>query len=180
MEHPWLVDAEQRIRRDPSAVHTLFPAAGRMVGRRCVHESDPDGFVHGTVEDHARVVLLAVLAEVVPPSRLAFEVGELYRYGDRAERRGVLRGLPVLPDPCLALGLSLVADAAAHLDLHQWRHGVLKCLFVGVPVAAVADLRRRGDAELARMVADYAAERRAAGRDVGADALTLLEKGGVR
>jgi hypothetical protein len=30
------------------------------------------------------------------------------------------------------------------------------------------------------MVADYAAERRAAGRDVGADALTLLEKGGVR
>jgi hypothetical protein len=64
--------------------------------------------------------------------------------------------------------------------LHQWRHGVLKCLFVGVPVAAVADLRRRGDAELARMVADYAAERRAAGRDVGADALTLLEKGGVR
>ncbi len=64
--------------------------------------------------------------------------------------------------------------AAAHLDDHSWRHGVLKCLFVEVPLAAVAELTRRTDPELLRMVADYAAERRAAGREVPADALALL------
>jgi hypothetical protein len=65
--------------------------------------------------------------------------------------------------------------AGEHLDQHSWRHGVLKCLFVGVPLAAVADTDRRSDAELLRMVADYADERRAAGREVPADAVSLLE-----
>jgi hypothetical protein len=52
---------------------------------------------------------------------------------------------------------------------------VLKCLFVGVPLAAVADLDRRTDAELLRMVSDYADERRVAGREVPVDAQRLLE-----
>jgi hypothetical protein len=64
--------------------------------------------------------------------------------------------------------------AAAHLDPHTWRHGVLKCLFTGVPLAAVHDLDRRADDELRRMTADYATEREAAGRPVPDDALRLL------
>ena len=55
-----------------------------------------------------------------------------------------------------------------------WRQGVLKCLFTGVPLAAVDGLDRRADAELARMVAGYAAERRAAGRPVPADVAALM------
>ena len=62
-----------------------------------------------------------------------------------------------------------------HLDDHSWRHGVLKCLFVGVPLAAVSDVDKRSDAELLRMVADYAEERKAAGREVPADAVRMLE-----
>ncbi|MEV3988043.1 EboA domain-containing protein [Streptomyces sp. NPDC049837] len=109
----------------------------------------------------------------------------LYHHGTAAERRAVLLALPSLvPGP---EALPLVEDAlrtndtrlvaaavgpyaAAHLDPHSWRHAVLKCLFTGVPVDAVADLprRARGDAELARMLADYAAERTAAGRPVPA------------
>lgn len=197
MDHPWLAEAERRIRRQPRAVHALFAATGRMVGRQPVRESDPDGLVHGTVDDLARARLLVALADMVTPDVLATEVAELYRYGDRAERRGVLRGLPVLSDAGVTLGRSLVADAlrtndlhliaaalgpfaAAHLDQHQWRHGVLKCLFTGVPLAAVAGLERRTDAELLRMAADYAAERRAAGRDAGPDVRTLLGEGARR
>jgi L-ribulose-5-phosphate 3-epimerase len=193
VDHPWLVEAEQRVRAEPAAVRTLFPAVGRKVGRDPLRpESDPQGLVHGTVDDLARVRLLAVLADVLPPADLAREVADLYRYGDDAERRGVLRGLPSLPDELAKAGVDIVNDAlrandirlvaaalgpfaAKHLDAHAWRHGVLKCLFVGVPLAAVADLDRRADAELLRMVSDYADERRAAGRAVPVDAQRLLE-----
>ena len=66
--------------------------------------------------------------------------------------------------------------AAAHLDQHSWRHAVLKCLFTQVPVAVVAGLghRAHGDATLARMLADHAAERTAAGRDVPHDLHRVL------
>jgi sugar phosphate isomerase/epimerase len=193
VDHPWLLDAERKLRSDPTAIRTIFPAVGRKVGRDPLRpESDPQGLIHGTVDDLARTRLLAVLADVLPPTTLAEEVSELYRYGDDAERRGVLRGLSALPESAVRTGVELVSDAlrandirlvaaalgafaAKHLDQHSWRHGVLKCLFVGVPLTAVTDLARRTDAELLRMVADYADERRAAGREVPADALRLLE-----
>lgn len=193
MDHPWLVDAEQKIQAKPEAVRSIFPAVGRKVGREPVRpETDPQGLIHGTVDDLARTRLLEVLAAVMEPEPLATEIAELYRYGDDAERRGVLRGLTALPESVLQTGLDLVADAlrandirlvaaalgpfaGKNLDQHSWRHGVLKCLFVGVPLAAVADMERRTDAELLRMVSDYADERRAAGREVPADAQRLLE-----
>ena len=193
VDHPWLVEAEATVRADPAAIRTLFPAVGRKVGRAPLRpETDPQGLVHGTVDDLARTRLLAVLAEVLDGDALADEVAQLYRYGDDAERRGVLRGLTALPVTAAPAGTDIVKDAlrandirlvaaamgefgGLNLDDHAWRHGVLKCLFTGVPLAAVASLERRTDAELLRMVGDYADERRAAGRDVPADALTLLE-----
>lgn len=195
VDHPWLVEAEHRVRTDPAAIRTLFPAVGRKVGRAALRpESDPHGLVHGTVDDLARTRLLAALAEVLDGAALTAEVADLYRYGDDAERRGVLRGLAALPADTVPGGLEIVRDAlrandirlvaaamgefaARHLDPHGWRHGVLKCLFVGVPLAAVAGLAARTDDELVRMVADFAQERRAAGRAVPADAQRLLEVG---
>ncbi|MFC4853413.1 EboA domain-containing protein [Actinophytocola glycyrrhizae] len=193
VDHPWLVEAEQKVRRDPRTIAALFPAVGRKVGRAPLRpEADQQGLVHGTVDDLARTRLLAALAEVLDAGKLSEEIAQLYRYGDDAERRGVLRGLAALPAATVPAGLELVKDAlrandirlvaaamgdfaANHLDAHSWRHGVLKCLFVGVPLAAVAGLDARTDDELLRMVGDYAEERRAAGREVPADAVTLLE-----
>jgi hypothetical protein len=63
-----------------------------------------------------------------------------------------------------------------HLDDAMWRQAVLKCVFTGVPLAAVADLGERADAELARMLAALAEERTAAGRSMPSDATELLEK----
>jgi L-ribulose-5-phosphate 3-epimerase len=193
VDHPWLVEAEAKVRRDPASIASLFPAVGRKVGRAPLRpETDPQGLIHGTVDDLARTRLLAVLAEVLEPPALTSEVDRLYRYGDDAERRGVLRGLTALPPQLVPPGVELVKDAlrandirlvaaamgefsARHLDDHSWRHGVLKCLFVGVPLAAVSDVDGRADGELLRMVADYAEERKAAGRAVPEDAVTLLE-----
>ncbi|GAA3013758.1 EboA domain-containing protein [Kitasatospora sp. NPDC006786] len=193
--HPqddWLTCAERRVREWPGTIHQEFPLAGRMVGRGPVQpNADPQGLVHGTVDDRARARLLAVLAGSLPGAVLAAEVEKLYRHGDAAERRGVLRALPDLPDGVRRLGLELVADglrtndprlvaaamgpfAARHLEQDQWRHGVLKCLFTEVPLGAVADLVTRTDAELLRMARDLAEERRAAGREIGSDLRVLL------
>lgn len=138
--------------------------------------------------DHADSVrsLLLVEARASLPS-----VTRLYQQGTAAERRAVLltlhlldlgdTALPLVEDALRTNDTRLVAAAvgpyaAEHLDTHAWRHAVLKCLFTEVPVAAVARLadRARGDAELARMLGDFAAERTAAGRTVPEDLRTVL------
>ncbi|MCO7274541.1 MULTISPECIES: EboA domain-containing protein [Cellulosimicrobium] len=131
---------------------------------------------------------------------LAARLADLYQHGDTAERRGVLRGLDALTargalagdaaPSVVAVGRDLAADAlrtndqslvaaavgpfaAAHLDQHAWRHAVLKLVFMGVSLDAVAGLDDRADDELARMARDFAAERRAAGRVVPDDVARL-------
>ncbi|MFI6938351.1 EboA domain-containing protein [Streptomyces sp. NPDC050418] len=146
-----------------------------QAGRRC-------GNQHA---DAARLLLLhAARADVATLTRL-------YEQGTAAERRAVLYSLThLVPGPeALALthdalrtnDTSLVAAAvgpygAEHLDAHDWRHAVLKCLFTSVRVDTVADLadRARGDGELARMLGDYARERTAAGRPVPGDLHRVL------
>jgi L-ribulose-5-phosphate 3-epimerase len=183
----WLDHAVWKIRNDPACIRSLLPAAGREVGRvPLCPQDDPQGLVCGTVDDAARAELL----RAVSPGALSAELPELYRYGDDAEKRGVLRALPSL-DIAPEIGLPLILDAlrandirlvaaamgdyaAVYLDQHSWRHGVLKCVFVGVPLDAVARWSERVDAELRRMVTDYAEECRAAGRVVPADVHRLL------
>jgi hypothetical protein len=176
----WLDAAAERIAADAAAIRPLFPAVGRHCGRAPL---DPAADGHGwTVDDAARALLLTRLPLTGPA--LAQEVADLYRYGDAAEKRGVLRGLhlldlgdealPLVHDALRTNDTRLVAAAlgpygAAHLDAHAYRHGVLKCVFTGVPLAAVAGLRERRDAELARMFTAFARERVAAGRPVPAD-----------
>ncbi|WP_408909698.1 EboA domain-containing protein [Streptomyces luteolus] len=145
------------------------------VGRRC-------GAAHA---DAARLLLLqAAQADLATVTRL-------YQQGTADERRAVLLSLPHLIEGPQALPLTedalrtndprLVAAAVGpyageHLDPHAWRHAILKCLFIGVPVAPVARLhvRARGDVELARMLGDYAAERSAADRPVPDDLHRVL------
>lgn len=186
-----LLDMASEIRDDPVRVRVLHPAAARVVGRGPLVSADPDG-VHGpTLDDAVREVLFASLGEALAGDRhrLVEETSDLYRYGDADEKRAVLRALPVLDigDQALPLvadalrtnDVRLVAAALGpyggdHLDEQAWRQGVLKCLFVGVPLTAVARLDERRDEELARMVAAYCYERIAAGRDVPDDVWLVL------
>lgn len=204
----WLADALAEVRRDPRTADRAFPLAGRRVGRTPLRPAtDPAGVVHGTVDDAARaaVVLALGTAHRGDADRLAAHLVDLYREGDTAERRGVLRGLDALtvaapgglPGPLVAVGRDLAADAlrandtslvaaavgpfaAAHLDQHTWRHAVVKLVFQGTSLDAVAALDDRADAELARMARDLATERRAAGRAVPDDLARLTTPGPTR
>ncbi|WP_243761512.1 EboA domain-containing protein [Streptomyces sp. YIM 98790] len=190
------------VRAAPERIAVLFPAVARTAGRGPTDPADPGGLRTPRVEDRARAVLLVAAARAGrwPAARLAEEVTALYRYGDADEKRAVLRALDPLDDPDTMdggaeplgdAGLPLVTDAlrtndprlvaaalgpyaARRLPPPAWRQAVLKCLFTGVPLDAVAGWTDRADGELARMTADYAAEREAAGRPVPPDARRIL------
>jgi hypothetical protein len=179
----WLDMAVELVGSQPDAVGRLFPAAGRRCGRGDL--STLDGW---TVDDAARVVLLAALP--LRGAELVTELEALYRFGDAAEKRAVLRALPMLDvgDACTGLlrdairtnDTRLVSAAvgpyARHLDAPAWRQAVLKCVFMGIPLSAVAGLDERADAELAVMLTGLADERAAAGRTMPDDATALLER----
>ena len=171
----------EQVRARPGVVATLFPAVARLLGTR-----EP------TTVDAVRGDLLVALAEQLDVAALAVEVEQLYRHGDADEKRAVLRALhrlplgpvttlPLLRDALRTNDVRLVAAAVGpagryHLDDGAWRHAVLKCLFTGVPLAVVAGLEDRVDAETARMVAALVTERVAAGRDVPADVWLVLRR----
>ncbi|MEV4640012.1 EboA domain-containing protein [Actinoplanes sp. NPDC049548] len=177
-EKAWLDDAEARVRADPDTVAPLFARAGRKLGRQPL--PDRPGWTAGQA---GRVLLLAALAD---PGRIA----ELYWYGDAAERLAVLHALPLLELGDAGVPLAedalrtndprLVAAAlgpyAVHLDASTWRQGVVKCVFMGIPLSVVDRLDDRADAELTAMLSALARERAAAGRRMPADALALLNR----
>ncbi|MET7971184.1 EboA domain-containing protein [Micromonospora sp. NPDC005305] len=179
----WLDAALRRVATDPAAIARLFATAARKCGRGPL--PDPPGW---TVDEAARALLLTAL-----PAGHAAAAESLYRHGDAAEKRAVLRALPLLPigAECVPLlhdairtdDTRLVAAAlgryARHLEQPAWRQAVLKCVFTGVPLAVVDDLAGRADGELAAMLAGLAAERHAAGRSMPADAADLLDRLGA-
>ena len=176
--HTWLEEAQARVRDDPDAVGPLFARAGRKLGRQPV--PDRPGWTPGLA---GRILLLIALADAERTARL-------YWQGDAAERLAVLQALPLLPIGDAGVPLAedalrtndprLVAAAlgpyAAHLDAATWRQGVVKCVFMGIPLSAVDRLDDRADAELTAMLAALARERAAAGRRMPADALALLNR----
>ncbi|MDR7384314.1 EboA domain-containing protein [Promicromonospora iranensis] len=125
----WLTDARAEVVRDPDSITRAFAFAARRVGRAPRRpDTDPAGVVHGTVDDAARASLVVSLADTVGTGPdCAARLVALYRQGDAAERRGVLRGLDALAErdglgsadtaagcdaPALvAAGLELAADA---------------------------------------------------------------------
>ena len=133
----WLARRWRPWPRDPAAIGRALP---RRRGRRCGRGAAlPPADCRGwTVDDAARVLLLPALPV---RGRLATELEPLYRYGDAAEKRAVLRALPLLPTSDAA------AAAPAGRHAHQrhpagrrrarpvrrglpdaaWRQAVLKC-----------------------------------------------------
>jgi hypothetical protein len=159
---------------DARELGARFAGATRAVGR-----------------DEAELARLALLVAVDPDPRT---VGELFRIGDNDERRAILRALPLLraPERFVALAVdacrtnvvsifeAIACDnpyPAAHFADGAFHQLALKTVFLGLPLARIVGLEARRTPELARMAADYAAERRAAGRAVPDD-LHLL--GSVR
>jgi len=133
-----------------------------------------------------RAALLARICELLTPDEHVAAVVGQFRTGDNAEREALLHTLPLLPMPerFVELGIEAcrthvqsVFEAIACENPYPARFFpeanfnqlVLKAFFTGVAVRRIVGLRERRTAELVRMAAAYASERRAAGRTLPAD-----------
>jgi hypothetical protein len=187
-ERAWLAAARAEAADQAAAIATIFPAVGRHVGRGTLDPAAAREDVHAwTLDDAARTLLLVALGE-----RAAGELALLYRHGDAAERRGVVRSLAYLPLDD-AIGLALVDDALRtndvrliaaalgpyaidRLDDAALAQAVLKCVFVGVPLDGFAGLEARVRPQLCAMLARFVRERIAAGRSVPPDVWPLIDR----
>ncbi len=184
----WLARARGEVLRDPGAIATIFPAVGRAIGRAPLHPRARAGDVHAwTVDAAARTLLLVALGPAA-----GGQLPLLYRHGDAAERCAVLRalaflsvedavGVPLVEDALRTNDLYLIAAALgpyalARLDDAALAQAVLKCVFVGVPLAGVAGLQERATPALAGMLVRYAHERVAAGRAVPEEVWPLIDR----
>jgi hypothetical protein len=186
-ELAWVREAVAAIEADPATVRTRFPMAGRKAGRGPLDpDASPDDVHAWTVDDAARTLLLLALGDGVEA-----ELRDLYRFGDAAERRGLLRALPYLPvddrvmdivdDAIRTNDTRLVAAALGpyateHLDDAAYDQAVLKCVFIGVPIAPLDGLPVRATAGTARMLAAFVHERVAAGRDIPAEVWDVIDR----
>lgn len=224
----WLEDAVENVGRDSSALAKLFPAVGRHTGRQPLRPmlEELTTARHGTTDSrvqasgsdpigrHAPTAVDAAVVErgwTVDDAGRALlllsagggvwgELEDLYRFGDAAERRAVLRSLALLPRADATtpvpgtedVGLKLVEDAIRsndprlilaalgpyaleRLDEDALNQAVLKCVFVGVPLTALDGVAERTSPSLSRMLAGYMLERVAAGRDVTPDIWPLID-----
>ncbi len=165
---------------------TAFAAAPRQVGRDelppCrVQEAQLTGW---TRDQAARVFLLLACHAREPQFLQALD--RLFGAADLAELVTLYQALPLLPFPerhtaraaegvrsnmlpvfrAVAVGN---AYSAAWLDDGAWNQMVVKAVFVGCSLHGIEGLDRRANPALARMLVDYARERRAASRDVVPD-----------
>ena len=176
------------------ALHIFLGLAPRRLGKADLaltpdDRAQADAAIPGwrldgwSVDGAARVLGLVVHAGQRP---FAERFKDLRRTADVAEMVALYRGLPLYPDPAalhFEVGVGLrsnirpVFEAIAHhnpwprdhFDEHRWNHMILKALFVGAPLAPIIGLEARANPELARILLDYAEERRAAGRPVPQD-----------
>jgi len=146
---------------------------------------------HWTLVDYARAALVLRALELRPAEEHAATVLKLFEAGEIGEQISVLRTLGLLPQPerFVQTGLqacrtnakdvfeALVCEnpyPAAHFQELGFNQAVLKAIFMEVSVRRIEGLGPRITPELKRMVADFASERRAAGRPVPEDTAYIL------
>jgi hypothetical protein len=129
------------------------------------------------------VRLVLLLSAPATGAEFVRRLDRLCAAADEGELVAWYRGLPLYPDPPrhaaraaegLRSNMTSVFTAVAHgnpypaewLSEAAWNQMVLKALFIGVELAPIVGLDRRANPALARMLCDYADERRAAGRSV--------------
>lgn len=170
----WLAEARRRIAAgDRRTLMIAVGQAGRRLGRA---EAAP-----GWSADQAGRALLALAIPSSDPATWLADLDRLFHAGAVDELVALYRALPWFPHPellaaraaegvrsnigpvfaAVALGNPYPAD---HLPEAAWNQMVLKCFFTGADVDRVIGLDRRRNPDLGRMLADHAAERRAARR----------------
>ncbi len=188
----WLETNRQQLlqTRDKRLLQRLFSSAPRWLPRDSFQYQSmvaklPDTFAearfdHWTKDQAGRVAFLASFPYETSKEALA-TIQDLFDTADLRETEAIYLSLPFLPFPeafvrfaaegirtnmvsvfdAVALGNPYPAD---YLDEAAWNQLYLKAAFMARPLYRIVGIERRANAELSRMIQDYAEERWAAGR----------------
>jgi hypothetical protein len=178
---------------DRKALYLAFGLAVRKTGKADLELSAtelaeaaivrPGWNPRGWTVDQAARVLLVLRYPADDGTRFIETLDQLFAAGEVHELIALYQGLPLFPHQAalplrcaegLRTNIQSVFTAIAHgnpfpaerLSDDQWNQMILKCQFVGVPLAPVVGLDARSNAKLARMLDDFAHERWAARRPV--------------
>jgi hypothetical protein len=191
----WVDEQAARIAATPAG-KALTPAVGlapRRVGKDPLHLDSEEaaaatqlrpGLDAGdwTVDQVARIYFV-LNSFTGGEDTFASRLDGIVRSGEIGEQIALYRGLPLYPLPELVLpvagegirsAMQPIYEAAAHRSPYpaelfteaMWNQMVVKALFIGSRIAPIQGLDARRNADLARMLVDYAHERWAAGRTV--------------
>lgn len=185
------------------ALRAAFAGAGRRLGVGTAALAAPErerlleaGIVAPetwTLSDFGRAGLLTRALGGIPRGGHVDLVRELHQRGDYREQGAVLRSLMLLEEPARFLDVAIDACRTNVLDVFEaiacenaypashfpdpnFNQLVLKAIFMGLPVNRIDSFSGRDTPELRRMIADFASERRAAGRPVSEDVTLLLSQ----
>jgi hypothetical protein len=131
--------------------------------------------------DEAARVALVLATYRNDDNAFAARVDRLCATGELTEQVAYLKGFAIFPAAralhdrareAVRSSIAPVFEAIAcgnpyprdHFDESAWNQMVVKCVFSGVPIAAVVGLRERRNPELIAMLGDLVSERTAAGR----------------
>jgi len=133
--------------------------------------------------DQVARVLLALSSFRGDDAAFVAGLGRIFGTAELGEQVALLKGLPLFPAPDRLIpyaaegvrsAMQPIFEAVAHRNPYprerfsyvQWNQMVVKALFIGSRLAPIQGLDARRNAELAQMLIDYAAERRAAQRSI--------------
>jgi len=133
--------------------------------------------------DQAVRILLVLASADADRGAFAESIERIFAAAEIGEQIALLRGLPLLPEPeqlvpyaaeGIRSAMQPIFEAVAHRNPYprerfseaQWNQMVVKTLFIGSRLSPIQGLDDRRNADLAQMLVDYAAERRAAGRSI--------------
>lgn len=194
-QHAWLEDQlrllRQTGRRD--GVYRTFSTIPRKVGKDLLEPTTRQyttfsrllpGFQPGPWTRDRWIRSWWLLQVDTRPKEAYLDILEsMFRSADMAELECLYGCLPLFAYPesfrerCaegIRNNMASVLDAVMlhnpypqnYLDDPAWNQMVVKAFFTGKPIRSIQGLDHRNNAELARMLHDYAKERRAAGRSV--------------
>jgi hypothetical protein len=189
----WLDEQMARVAAASDALSMAVSLASRRLGKEPLRLSKAEKNAALAVRpgidlgdwgtDQVGRVLLVLAGFAAAPASFPARLDALVRAGEIGEQIALLRGLPLYPMPKEILAtagegvrsaMQPIFEAVAHNSPYpaehfpeaMWNQMVVKALFIGSRLAPIVDLDARRNAELARMLVDYAHERWAAGRAV--------------
>ncbi|WP_397569132.1 EboA domain-containing protein [Schlesneria sp. T3-172] len=190
----WIRDRQEVIQQgDKRGLFLAFGMVPRKVGKSDLELTDEELIIGNEVRpgwnpkgwsiDQATRTLFLLTLPPTEPTTLVGILDQLASTGEVGELVAIYQSLPLLPHPeahvlraaeGIRTNIKAVFCAVAYQNPYpaeqfnedQWNQMVLKCQFIGVPMAPVVGLDQRSNAALSGMVLDYIAERWAAHRTI--------------